>query len=277
MNKIEILDLSKLYQNSFRNITKPHGLELYQILWFKKGVSKHWVDFNSLEIEDNTLLFLTKNSLQKFDEKGYPKGKLILFSDEFFAESLTDNKYLKRSILFNDLHSVAKFKLEKESLNLQKIFNQIAQELEQPEDNYQITILRNLLKNFLLYSERERKNSNNFKEIKKDKSLDLVMQFKALLATNFIAHKDVLFYCKTMQVTPKKLNSATTKTLQLSPKSIIINHTLLEAKKQLASTLQNTKEISLSLGFEEPTNFIKFFKKQVGKTPLAFRDSFNLE
>ena len=100
------------------------------------------------------------------------------------------------------------------------------------------------------------------------------MNFKSLLESNFIEHKNVAFYCKTLHITPKKLNSATLKVLEVSPKSIIINRVLLEAKRLLVYTLKNTKEISYLLGFEEPTNFIKFFKKQTKKTPLEFRDNF---
>lgn len=31
------------------------------------------------------------------------------------------------------------------------------------------------------------------------------------------------------------------------------------------------KEVSLDLGFDEPTNFNKFFRKNMGVTPVTFR------
>ena len=276
LHEFEIIDLSELYQNNFEQTTSPHRLEFYQVLWFKKGTSKHWVDFNALDIEPNTLLFLNKNSVQRFDKKGYPKGKAILFTDNFFCKTKTDTAYLKSSILFNDLFSIPKFKVESESFNLQKTLNLILAEFEQPKDDYQADILRNHLKNFLLHSERERKNKD-FIEIKKDNKLHLVMQFKELLESNFIQHKNVTFYCEQMHITPKKLNSATTNVLEKPPKSIIIERILLEAKRMLVHTVKNTKEISFLLGFEEPTNFIKFFRKHLKTTPLSFREQFNKE
>ncbi len=272
LHGFEIIDLSELYQTNFEQITSPHRLKFYQILWFKKGTSKHWVDFKNLDIAPNTLLFVNKNSVQYFDKNGYPKGKVILFTDDFFCKTKTDTAYLKSSILFNDLFSTPKFKVENESLSLQKIFNQILTEFEQPKDNYQADILRNHLKNFLLHSERERKNKD-FIAIKKDNNLTVVMTFKELLENNFIQHKNVSFYCKQMHITAKKLNSATAKILDTSPKSIIINRILLEAKRLLVCTQKSTKDIAYSLDFEEATNFIKFFKKQLNTTPLAFREN----
>lgn len=274
VHEFEIMDLSQLYQSNYEEATNPHRLEFYQILWFKKGANKHWVDFKELNIEPNTLLFLNKNSVQKFDKKAYPKGISILFTEDFYCKTINDTAFLKRSILFNDLLSTPKFKVENESLNLQKILNQITLEFEQTKDAYQADILRNYLRNFLLFSERERR-TQNFIEIKKDNNLNLVLKFKTLLENNFIEFKNVSFYCDAMHVTPKKLNSATTKILEISPKSIIIDRVLLEAKRLLVHTVKNTKEVSYSLGFEEPTNFVKFFKKQLNKTPLEFRNEFN--
>jgi AraC family transcriptional regulator, transcriptional activator of pobA len=68
------------------------------------------------------------------------------------------------------------------------------------------------------------------------------------------------------------LNQATTKVLGKSPKEIIDNRILLEAKRLLAHTNENVKEIAYTLGFEEPTNFIKYFKKHSTFTPTEFRE-----
>ena len=42
---------------------------------------------------------------------------------------------------------------------------------------------------------------------------------------------------------------------------------MLEAKRILAHTTESVKEIGYNLGFEEPTNFIKYFKKHSKFTP----------
>jgi AraC family transcriptional regulator, transcriptional activator of pobA len=57
-----------------------------------------------------------------------------------------------------------------------------------------------------------------------------------------------------------------------TPKEIIDDRILLEAKRILAHTTESIKEISYYLGFEEPTNFIKYFKKHASVTPTEFRE-----
>jgi AraC-like DNA-binding protein len=46
---------------------------------------------------------------------------------------------------------------------------------------------------------------------------------------------------------------------------------ILEAKRLLAHTDLNIKEIGFYLGFDEATNFVKFFKKITHTTPMLFR------
>jgi len=77
-----------------------------------------------------------------------------------------------------------------------------------------------------------------------------------------------------MSVSERKLNKSTQFVLGKSPKEIIDERVILEAKRLLAHTANSIKEVGFELGFDEPTNFIKFFKKHVEKTPIEFRSGF---
>ena len=56
-----------------------------------------------------------------------------------------------------------------------------------------------------------------------------------------------------------------------SPKEMIDDRVVLEAKRLLLYSDSSVKEISHELGFDEPTNFIKYFRKHVAQTPNTFR------
>ena len=57
-----------------------------------------------------------------------------------------------------------------------------------------------------------------------------------------------------------------------APAKVLINQRLLlEAKRLLAHTTLPVQTIGRDLGFEEATNFVKFFRKETGMRPLAFR------
>lgn len=272
-HEFEIVDLTELYERFYEGITVPHRLEFYQILWFQEGTTRHWVDFKPIEIKENSLLFLNKNSVQRFHEKNTFKGTAIIFTDNFFCKTNADTNFLRSTILFNDLLSISKFKIVSSKAIFNAILKQMLLELHHLKDVFQADILRNHLQNFMLIAERERRNQN-FIELKKDTNLTHVLQFKELLEANYIQQKQVSFYCNKMYLTPKRLNVATSKILDKTPKDIIIDRILLEAKRLLVHTNNSSKEIAFNLGFEEPTNFIKFFKKHLQKTPLQFRADF---
>ena len=52
---------------------------------------------------------------------------------------------------------------------------------------------------------------------------------------------------------------------------LVDSRIVIEAKKMLRLTNMPLKAISLKLGFDDASNFVKFFKRIVGKTPLQYR------
>lgn len=271
--EIEILEMASLYQEFEQELTAPHRAEFYQILWFQKGNPIHQVDFNPIAIEPNTVVFINKNSVQQFDNKVPFDGKVLLFTANFFCKEESDIAFLKSSILFNDLFAIPKVDIPSITDLFTALFTAIQKESSKPKDQYQADILRNYLRNVLLISERERR-TQDFTEVKKGADLDLVMKFKELLENQFNHDKSVASYATQMHITKKRLNLATSKILGLTPKKIIDDRIMLEAKRLLAHTSESVKEISFSLGFDEPTNFVKYFRKHHLTTPLDFRESF---
>ena len=273
--EFEIVDIAKLYKEFKETLTTTHRTGFYHIIWFQQGSPTHLVDFNPIKIKPNTLLFLNKDTVQRFDDKSKFGGKAILFTDSFFCKTEADPKFLRSSILFNDLFSVSQLQLQKSSTLFADLFQLMETELKNSKDNYQSDILHNLLHNLLLHSDRERRKQN-FTEVKKDADLDYVMLFKDLLENQFRKQKLVNNYAEQLHVTEKRLNQATSKVLDKSPKQIIDERIMLEAKRLLAHTNESVKEIGFELAFDEPTNFIKYFRKHHHSTPVEFRESFSV-
>ena len=57
-----------------------------------------------------------------------------------------------------------------------------------------------------------------------------------------------------------------------TPLQIINERIILEAKRMLRYSSLRVKEVSIDLGFEDPSYFNKFFKKITGITPADFRE-----
>lgn len=271
--EFELVGIGELYKHHSDTLTTSHRTGFYHILWFQKGNPTHLVDFNPVKIKPNTILFLNKDTVQRFDKKGGFDGKVILFTDIFFCKSESDTKFLRSTILFNDLFAVSQIQLSNTASLFADLFQLMETELENEKDSSQSDILKNLLHNLLLLSERERRKQD-FTEIKKGADLDYLMLFKDLLDANYRKLKKVSDYAKKISVTEKRLNQATSKILDKSPKQMIDERIMLEAKRLLAHTNESVKEIGFDLGFDEPTNFIKYFRKHSHSTPVEFREQF---
>lgn len=57
----------------------------------------------------------------------------------------------------------------------------------------------------------------------------------------------------------------------MTAKQVIVERIILEAKRLLAHGNDTAAEIGADLGFGEPTNFAKYFRRETDLTPAAFR------
>jgi AraC-like DNA-binding protein len=74
-----------------------------------------------------------------------------------------------------------------------------------------------------------------------------------------------------LRVSPTTLNRACHAKAGCSAKAVIDLRIALEAQRMLVHSSETSAAIGDLLGFSEPTNFLKFFKRQSGMTPEAFR------
>ncbi|MCD9623964.1 AraC family transcriptional regulator [Rhabdothermincola salaria] len=78
-------------------------------------------------------------------------------------------------------------------------------------------------------------------------------------------------YARDLGCSTRSLNRACQAVAGVSAKQVVVARLVLEAKRVLAHTDDTVSTISRSLGFDEPTNFVKFFRRETATTPTAFR------
>ena len=270
--ELELISIKDLYSNNRKQLTLPHRTDFYHLIWIEKGSPTHLVDFHPVKIPKNNILFLNKAQVHFFDSSEKYEGKVILFTDRFFCKTQDDVNFLNSTILFNDLLDTAPLKLDRLSKRLRALVSLIQGELVSGGDSVQRDILQNYVHNFLLLCDAE-KRRKGFKEIPKGTDRDYTILFSALVNSHFSKIRSVQEYAELMHLSEKRLGRATSSVLGKTPKEIITERVLLEIKRVLAHTNKSIKETGFGLGFNEPTNFIKYFRQQTGQTPSEFRKS----
>lgn len=267
----EITSVGEIYSRSRGLLITPHRNAFYNIIWFQQGSPVHLIDFKPVQIHSDVLLFVGKDTVQIFDSKTPFDAKIILFTDDFFCKEDSDTKYLGSNILFNDFLDISKIELLNASDMFKALWSLMELEQNRAADHYHRDLLKNYLHNFLLLAERE-KRKQGFKEIPKNLELDYLLLFKDVLEKDFKVQKSVKYYSDHLCIPNKRLTHATLKTLGRTPKQMIEERVLLEAKRLIVHSNESVKSIGFTLGFDQTTNFIKFFRKHTETTPNRFRE-----
>jgi len=96
-------------------------------------------------------------------------------------------------------------------------------------------------------------------------------RFRAAVESHFAQIRNVAHYARMLGCSEKSLSRASLDGSGLPAKVFIARRVALEARRILAHTDVPTADIGLLLGFDEPSNFGKFFRRMAGVTPGAFR------
>lgn len=78
-------------------------------------------------------------------------------------------------------------------------------------------------------------------------------------------------YARHLGCSAKSLDRACRAVSDATAKRLIVERIILEAKRLLGHGTAPVTTIAAELGFDEPTNFVKYFKRETGLTPTQFR------
>jgi AraC family transcriptional activator of pobA len=99
-----------------------------------------------------------------------------------------------------------------------------------------------------------------------------VEALRRLIEEHYLAQRQLAFYASRLAMTPDRLNDHIKRAAGVTAGHLIRQRVLTEAKRQLVFTSQPIHQIAFDLAFSDPSHFTRFFRKQTGTTPQAFRE-----
>lgn len=104
-----------------------------------------------------------------------------------------------------------------------------------------------------------------------DESERRMEMLQGLIQRHFRSHKPAAFYAESLGISPAHLSRIVRSRTGHGAHELITRKLLDEAKRELVFTFATVQEISYRLGFADPAYFSRFFMKQTGQTPRAWR------
>lgn len=275
--QFEVFSLNEYLKKNAPNTIRPHIHSFYQVLWFFKGTGYHYVDFKQYEVNPDTLFFIGKNQVHYFDESTDYQGVMLHFNEQFLVQNDDDiNFFLKYNLFNNPYQQPFCVISEKADNELNTIVSQINAELEKEEDFGHAELLRAFLNSFLICAQREKSNRVINKEQQlvsaNEKHIQL-LRFINLVELNYQKGMPVSEYASLLNVSGKTLTDLTNKIVFKTPSMIIQERIIIEAQRLLTHSNLNVNQIGYKLGFDDPSYFVKYFKKYTKYAPTEFRKS----
>ena len=198
----------------------------------------------------------------------------ILISYKMLHETLVDVAYMSDLFLLSHNHPV--FEIQEEEIRVaRQYFETIQKRIDVPFHRYRKEVIRLQILS-LLYD-----YSNAFDRVinqpqKKDKQSRgelMFVNFVQLVEQNFRTQRQVQWYAKEMDITPKYLSEVISTVSRRTPNEWIDKFVTTEMRNLLRHTNKKMSEIAEELHFPSQSFFGKYFKENVGMTPSDYRNS----
>lgn len=202
-------------------------------------------------------------------------GYTILFSEDFFKNS-ERSESLQQSSFFKIGGTPVLKITEEQRIFLNTLFQKMIAEQESGYI-FKDELIRNYI-SLIIHESLKMEPSENYEQNKNASSrltsvfLELLeRQFPIETTANPLQLKTAQHYAQHLNVHINYLNRAVKEITDKSTTTHITERIITEAKALLQHTDWSISEIAYALGFEYPTYFNNFFKKQTGTNPKAFR------
>ncbi|RKR07980.1 AraC family transcriptional regulator [Maribacter vaceletii] len=264
----EILTIKELYdrcKKSAYDLSNPHRIKFNALIIITKGNGKHIIDFKEQQLFPGLVIPLTKEQVHSFEKPLQVEGFVISFEEHFITQKISEKELFHFLQLFHNpaiLIGAENLHVLTPLINLLKNINL------DTNINLKSELIKTILMALLFQIKRHSVYQHEIFESKRFKDF---ITFKQLITKNYQDSHNANDYAKKMTVSYKYLNDICKEISKQTAKSFIDNWLLLEIKRNISENIHTSQEIAFKMGFKEPSNFIRFFKKFTGITPNQFQ------
>lgn len=252
---------------------KPHFHHFYEILWFQRGEGTHTVDFMPYEVKENTVFFLSPGQIHHFDHNGGYEGVSIKMCTNFLRDEGGERKLFVKYNAFHAYDALPYYRIDAQTASSLSTIVQLMEEEERCAEAFGNTdVIKALLRVFLIRIQRHGQRDGVLQLDNLKPAHLLFIRFRQMVEQNYHQLHTVQEYASRLGVAQRTLGKCVNECAGTSPLAFINGRVILEAKRMVKYSNLMVKEIAYRLGYDDPSYFVKFFKRQTGFLPHQFRE-----
>lgn len=270
---MEIFPISALRQRAGSKILKAtKRIEFYLLVYVTEGRCTHMADFELIACESGSLLILQPGQVHRFDAKTGWQGWVLMYRPEFRQpqKNLMSPSEVEVFQYLEDLPVHMDINRREQPVVMASIVRMFEDAKIKADPSTLHALLRSqlyalLIRLHLIQSHRQQP----------ERAAALVVQrfkrYRSAVEQQFHHWHHVSDYAKYLGCSEKTIGRATLEIAGVNAKTYLSQRIALEAKRLLAHTGSPVSIIADTLGFDEASNFVKFFSREVGCSPGSFR------
>ena len=270
---VEVMSIEELRNRApAEHFEKLQRADFYRLIGVLDGDTRPMVDFSTFEVQARDWLLVRPGQVFRYDFSVPWAGWLLVFRPEGLASpgrsrSRNDFDLVRR---VEDLACLRSLNQEQHdwmnhSMHQLQLDGSLMADVALRNELLRLAIATVLLRLSMWQSLNTPANAQMTTEQAHFR------RFRKLLDVDFATQHQVQYYAGVLGMSEKTLSRVCSAATGLSAKAVINQRLELEAKRLLAHTTMSVQTIGREMGFEEATNFVKFFRKKSEMTPLAFR------
>lgn len=267
---LEVFTVAELRRRAGKELLRTHQYEFHTLICVTQGTCSQLVDFEPIRCAPGSLLVLRPGQTHQFGRDEDWDGWNLLFRPEFVLPVSSATRSLKLTVDLERLPDHLALR-GKELRTVTRAIEQMRADalLEAPIDDVN-ALLRHQL-HALLARLCILQGQHQGQQPVMSPALQRFQRFQQLVEEQFAQWHQVADYADRLGYTEKSLTRAVAASMGMTAKAFIAARVVLEAKRLLVHTDLPVATVAEKLGFDEATNFGKFFRREVGSTPAAFR------
>jgi AraC-like DNA-binding protein len=269
---IEALCLSELLKRvPPSHFASPQRPGFHLLMLFTAGSGNHFLDFRRVRCKAGTLVHARPGQVQQFVLGQKLEADVLLFTSEFIFPAFSAADGAALGTLIDDISPEDVTDLQTDALeSVGSVMSAIKRAYDKADGSkLSAMILHHLLYAMLLTIAGHYVRWDGPSVT--DSHSRTFQQFRRAVDAKFAQTRSVGDYAESIGCSAKSLRRACIMACGSSPKALIEQRLILVAKRLLAHTGLTVEAIATEVGFSEPTNFVKFFRRHGGMRPLDFR------